>query len=70
MPSRKNFTSILHAETASTPFRRWKFSTPTGKAMITVNELEYIECPTGRLLLQSMRAHDQFNTTIYNLDDR
>ncbi len=46
------------------------FDTPTGKAMITVNDLEYIECPPGRLLLQSMRAHDQFNTTIYSLDDR
>ncbi len=46
------------------------FTTPTGKAMITVNELEYIVCPPGRLLLQSMRAHDQFNTTIYSLDDR
>jgi molybdopterin-dependent oxidoreductase alpha subunit len=46
------------------------FTTPSGKAMITVNELEYIELPSGRLLLQSMRAHDQFNTTIYSLDDR
>lgn len=46
------------------------FNTPSGKALITVNELEYIDCPTGRLLLQSMRAHDQFNTTIYSLDDR
>ena len=46
------------------------FTTPTGKAMITVNELEYIVCPPGRLLLQSMRAHDQFNTTIYSLNDR
>ncbi len=46
------------------------FPTATGKAMVTVNELEYLECPPGRLLLQSMRAHDQFNTTIYGLDDR
>ena len=46
------------------------FPTATGKAMITVNDLEYIERPHGRLLLQSMRAHDQFNTTIYSLDDR
>ncbi|GAA3766423.1 FdhF/YdeP family oxidoreductase [Microbacterium kribbense] len=46
------------------------FNTPSGKALITVNELEYIQCPPGRLLLQSMRAHDQFNTTIYSLDDR
>ncbi|WEG09741.1 FdhF/YdeP family oxidoreductase [Microbacterium horticulturae] len=46
------------------------FPTATGKAMITVNDLEYIERPPGRLLLQSMRAHDQFNTTIYSLNDR
>ena len=46
------------------------FPTPTGKAMLTVNELEHIDCPPGRLLLQSMRSHDQFNTTIYSLNDR
>ena len=26
--------------------------------------------PAGRLLLQTLRSHDQFNTTIYGLDDR
>jgi len=26
--------------------------------------------PEGRLLLQTVRSHDQFNTTIYGLDDR
>ncbi len=26
--------------------------------------------PEGRLLLQTLRSHDQFNTTIYGLDDR
>jgi anaerobic selenocysteine-containing dehydrogenase len=26
--------------------------------------------PVGRLLLQTVRSHDQFNTTIYGLDDR
>ena len=46
------------------------FTTDTGKAKITVNELEYIQCPPGRLLLQTMRSHDQFNTTIYSLNDR
>ena len=46
------------------------FPTPTGKAMLTVNELEHIDCLPGRLLLQSMRSHDQFNTTIYSLNDR
>jgi len=46
------------------------FPTATGKAMLTVNELETISVPPGRLLLQSMRSHDQFNTTMYSLNDR
>jgi formate dehydrogenase major subunit len=46
------------------------FTTPTGKAMLTVNELEYMERPAGTLILQSMRSHDQFNTTIYGNNDR
>jgi molybdopterin-dependent oxidoreductase alpha subunit len=46
------------------------FHTPTGKAMFTVNDLEYLHCPPGRLILQTMRSHDQFNTTIYGYNDR
>ena len=46
------------------------FDTATGKARITVNELEHVERPHGRLLLQTLRSHDQFNTTIYSLNDR
>ena len=46
------------------------FPTDTGKAKFTVNELQYVECPPCRLLLQTVRAHDQFNTTIYSLNDR
>ncbi|GAA4267062.1 FdhF/YdeP family oxidoreductase [Frondihabitans peucedani] len=46
------------------------FPTKTGKAMITVNDLEHVERPEGRLLLQTLRSHDQYNTTIYSLNDR
>ncbi|GIG20011.1 formate dehydrogenase subunit alpha [Cellulomonas chitinilytica] len=46
------------------------FPTPTGRAMITVNELLHVECPEGRLILQTVRSHDQFNTTMYGLNDR
>jgi molybdopterin-dependent oxidoreductase alpha subunit len=46
------------------------FPTKSGLAEITVNELEWPKCPPGRLLLQTVRSHDQFNTTIYGLDDR
>jgi molybdopterin-dependent oxidoreductase alpha subunit len=46
------------------------FDTAAGKAIITVNELEHVERPAGRLLLQTLRSHDQYNTTIYSLNDR
>jgi anaerobic selenocysteine-containing dehydrogenase len=29
-----------------------------------------VRVPPGRLLLQTVRSHDQYNTTIYGLDDR
>jgi formate dehydrogenase major subunit len=47
-----------------------EFPTTTGLANFTVNELEYPHVPAGRLLLQTLRSHDQYNTTIYGLDDR
>jgi molybdopterin-dependent oxidoreductase alpha subunit len=47
-----------------------RFATPSGRAEITVNELVYPRVKPGRLLLQTLRSHDQFNTTIYGLDDR
>ena len=37
---------------------------------MSVNVFEPIALPPGRLLLQTVRSHDQFNTTIYGLDDR
>jgi molybdopterin-dependent oxidoreductase alpha subunit len=46
------------------------FPTETGKARFTVNALTTVEVPNGYLLLESVRSHDQFNTTIYSLDDR
>ncbi|MEV4006226.1 FdhF/YdeP family oxidoreductase [Actinomadura sp. NPDC049753] len=47
-----------------------RFPTATGKANLTVNELEVLRVPEGRLLLQTLRSHDQYNTTVYGLDDR
>ncbi|GAB2755416.1 FdhF/YdeP family oxidoreductase [Salinifilum aidingensis] len=46
------------------------FPTATGKANFTVNAADPIRIPHGRLLLQTLRSHDQFNTTIYGLSDR
>ncbi|MBC3989020.1 FdhF/YdeP family oxidoreductase [Streptomyces sp. AC563] len=47
-----------------------RFPTATGKANFTAAPVEYPEVPEGRLLLQTLRSHDQYNTTIYGLDDR
>ncbi|MET0295852.1 MAG: FdhF/YdeP family oxidoreductase [Microbacterium sp.] len=47
-----------------------RFATVDGKARFTVNTLEYPRIPRGRLLLQTLRSHDQYNTTIYGKDDR
>ncbi len=47
-----------------------RFPTASGKAVFTANPLEVLRVPAGRLLLQTVRSHDQFNTTIYGLDDR
>jgi molybdopterin-dependent oxidoreductase alpha subunit len=49
---------------------RRQFDTSTGRANFTVNELTVLRPPGGRLILQTLRSHDQFNTTIYGLDDR
>ncbi|MYU10167.1 FdhF/YdeP family oxidoreductase [Streptomyces sp. SID8361] len=46
------------------------FPTATGKANFTAAPVEYPKVPEGRLLLQTLRSHDQYNTTIYGLDDR
>lgn len=47
-----------------------RFPTATGRARLSVNMLEPIRPADGRLLLQTMRSHDQYNTTIYGLNDR
>jgi molybdopterin-dependent oxidoreductase alpha subunit len=46
------------------------FKTATGRARLTVNQLNVLDIPAGALLLQTIRSHDQYNTTIYGLNDR
>jgi len=46
------------------------FKTDIGLARFTVSPLEYLTPPAGHLILQTMRSHDQYNTTFYGLDDR
>ncbi|GAT88960.1 formate dehydrogenase major subunit [Paenarthrobacter nicotinovorans] len=46
------------------------FATDIGKGRFSVRPLEYLEAPEGHLILQTVRSHDQYNTTFYGLDDR
>ena len=46
------------------------FTNKEQAAVFTVSPLDVLHVPDGRLILQTLRSHDQFNTTIYGLDDR
>jgi molybdopterin-dependent oxidoreductase alpha subunit len=50
--------------------RERRFKTATNRANFTVHELPRHDLPPGQFLMMTMRSHDQFNTTIYGLDDR
>jgi formate dehydrogenase major subunit len=51
------------------PRDRREFATDSGRALLTCNRFAPDEMPPGHLLLQTVRSHDQYNTTIYGLDD-
>ena len=46
------------------------FATPSGRAEFSAEALHRPYGQAGGLVLQSIRSHDQFNSTIHGLDDR
>src|SRR5690349_19520730 len=46
------------------------FKTKTGKANFTVHELPRHELDPDQFLMMTIRSHDQFNTSVYTLNDR
>ncbi len=46
------------------------WDTASGKAQFATHALATAQPAAGRLLLQTLRSHDQFNTTVYGLNDR
>src|SRR5258708_7060728 len=50
--------------------REGKFDTPDGKAQFNVASPATISLRPGELMMMTIRSHDQFNTTIYGLNDR
>ena len=47
-----------------------EFKTKTGKANFSINKFPEWELKEDELIMMTIRSHDQFNTTIYGLDDR
>lgn len=52
------------------PARQREFKTIDGRAHFTVHPLPQHDLKPDQFLMMTMRSHDQFNTTIYGLDDR
>lgn len=50
--------------------RAGEFPTSTGKANFISAPLIDLNVEPGRLIMMTIRTHDQFNTTIYGLEDR
>ncbi len=52
------------------PAKERVFKTRTGKAIFTVHPIPRHTLAPGQFLMMTLRSHDQYNTTIYGLDDR
>jgi molybdopterin-dependent oxidoreductase alpha subunit len=50
--------------------RERTFASIGGKAKFTISTPPDLTLPPGRLRMMTIRSHDQYNTTIYGLDDR
>ena len=46
------------------------FNTDSGMANFRVHPLTCAKAPPGQFVMMTIRSHDQYNTTIYGLDDR
>ena len=52
------------------PARDSEYKTKSGKAQFSVSSVDPISLESGQFLMTTVRSHDQYNTTIYGLDDR
>ena len=50
--------------------REGKFTNDIGKARFTINAIPDYKLEKDEFVMMTIRSHDQFNTTIYGLDDR
>jgi molybdopterin-dependent oxidoreductase alpha subunit len=50
--------------------RERKFNTVNGKANFSINPVPQNTIPANHYVMMTIRTHDQYNTTIYGMDDR
>jgi molybdopterin-dependent oxidoreductase alpha subunit len=50
--------------------REKKFTTDSSRAKFSINKPDTIQLKEDEYLMMTIRSHDQFNTTVYGLDDR
>lgn len=50
--------------------RERKFNTDNGKANFTINPIPKRTVKPGNVIMMTIRTHDQYNTTIYGMQDR
>ena len=66
--NRRIRVGILHLPNAVRDRREWR--TPTQRANFLVAPIPRPVLAPGEFVMMTIRSHDQFNTTIYGLDDR
>ena len=59
---------VFHLPNAPRDAREWR--TRTKRANFTVAPIRRRELAAGEFVMMTIRTHDQFNTTVYGLDDR
>ena len=73
VPGFENFTARVSESGGfylPNPVKQRVWETPSGKAGFGLVKMDVFQAAPGRLVLQTLRSHDQFNTTIYGMDDR
>jgi molybdopterin-dependent oxidoreductase alpha subunit len=72
VPGFENFNERIRADIFYLPnaARERVFKTKTHKANFIVHPIPHHDLKPGEFLLTTIRSHDQFNTTIYGLNDR
>ncbi len=73
IPGFENFNERIHRDIFYLPNEardKRVFNNEIGKAKFVISQIARNEVGPGQYIMMTIRSHDQFNTTIYGLDDR